>query len=299
MKFLDLASASGPRRMAMLDYLHDSGARAYSSAIDDGLVEVVESLPDPVFSVAHSVVKTPCSIRRGTISNPARYIELDFPLEEYVVVRVGFDSLFGDDFRDFQLLVVPDERVELVAYSSGGNGPGRHVELQVDNSPHEDVSSSMPVQPGKLVEPPQEAAGVSASRMIGLRSFDRFARPLVESLGFELVVKGLERGPGRVVDPVGVRRGVELGVVDGKFVHESIEGGADQVEPFAEEHRDFQWKWFGCLKVNGFDICVEGSALLKRIRLYVFARDGPHLLSARSRSLKSGVEKPEIVIHNY
>lgn len=299
MKYIDLAAMDSRQRAEMMAVLSGPHYLREQLPLAEEGIEHLDGFADDDLGVLHPLLDAPHTVGAGDLVDPFGYVELDVPAHIYSIVRVGYGSRFGDHDRDFQLLVVPNERLELVAYSYsfGVEDPGRKLNVYLDYAPDEAVASPMAVEAGKLVNPPQGASGVATSRVVGLRCFDALARPVTKPLHFELTGEALSGGEGGVVDAARVLRRVELGVVDDDLVHQSVEGRAQQVQPFTKEHREVGWEWLGCVQVQGVPVSVVFDPALNRMGLYVFGRYPPHFFSHYGGSLQSSYEQPEIVIH--
>lgn len=300
MKYMDLANSSGELRQRMLTRLHDSGLGQYLVINDE---ELLEELDDPVntgFGVSHSVIKTPACVANGTAVYPVVDIELDTPIDIYAVIRLRFDACSLCNPRDFQLLIVPDERLELIAYTTAlaVDSQAAGIDVQIDNSPLKDMTTSMPVNSGELMNPPQRTSAESSGGVIGLRAFDCAANPVGNPIG---IARGesIGRSAQRVGNPAGIWRRVLVGLPHNEFIHQPIESGAQLVEPFSEDEGQLGWHGCGRMEAKGTDISVSYNPTLNRIRLQMFGAKTPQFVAVRSRSLYSSEEPPEFVFtHN-
>ncbi|MBZ8177467.1 hypothetical protein GP475_01050 [Corynebacterium poyangense] len=133
-------------------------------------LEDLESLQEMQFNVPHTIVEAPRTVAPDAILKPLGHIELGCPPNIYTIVGIQFGSgnrVYG---CDFQFLVVPEESVALVAYASAcGIDDGRvRLELDLDNAPNESMSMATPIDSSEFVNPPQSAASVAASCVVGL-----------------------------------------------------------------------------------------------------------------------------------
>lgn len=261
-------------------------------------LEDFESPQKQQFDVPHSIVKAPRTVATDAVLKPLGHIELDCPPDVYAVVGVRFGAGNRVDSRDFQLLVVPDESVELVAYASSCGVDDRRVrlELDLDDAPNESVPMAMPIDSGEFVDPPQSAAGVAAGRVIGLHAFDHRARPLVQSLRMEFSVEASPVLECRELEPSSIWRRVLPRIVSYQFVQQSVQEGSYVVEPLTEQDRELGWEWRGWFEVQRNVVSVFYSPLLNRIALDLFGGDLPHGFALRAGSFQPRVEHIEVVI---
>lgn len=296
MKYMDLANASGMLRQRMLTRLHDSGLGKYLVIDDKEFLEELDCLSNDQLCVSHPVIEAPFCVASGASVYPVGYIEMETPIDIYSVIRVWFNASAESNPRDFQLLVVPDESLELIAYSTvcGIDGRAARIDLQIDNAPNQGMPASMAVNSGQFINPPQGAASVPASAVIGLRAFNSAANPIGNPIG---IVRGeiAAESAQRVGNPSGIWRRVHLGFLDKEFVHQPVEGGTQKVQPFSEDHGELDWNGCGRLQVEGTTVIASYSSSLNRIGLQVFSTDSPELISVRSSALYSSDESPEFI----
>lgn len=297
MKYMDLASATGRVRHRMLTRLHDSGLGKYLVINDEEFLEELDSLTDTHLSVGHSVIKAPASVTGGAALNPVGNIELETPIDVYSVIRVSFATGAENDPRDFQIVVVPDERLELIAYTTtrGVDGSIRGIDVQIDNPPNKGMATSVPVDSGQLVNPPQGASGMPTGAVIGLRAFDKTAHPVGNPVGIARseIPRGLDQ---RVEDPASIFWRILLGLTDNDLIHQPIESGTQKVQPFSENHRESGWDRRGRMQVEGTTLMVAYKPLLNRVRLQMFSTEIPEFVSVRSCALYSGKKSPEFIV---
>lgn len=300
MRYVDAASMSSQQRAEFMarelgpDYLQER------SGVLDEFIEILDGFTDNELCVRHPIVHAPLGIASGNFVQPFGYIELDSPTDVYAVVRLGFGETFGAEADDFQLLIVPDDSRELVAYSHAVpvDQVGRKIKVHVNDAPSKGMSAPMSVDACQLMDPPECAAGVPSRRVVGLRGFDRKARPLPQALGIGLLSEIISSGVDRVVDAPSVARRIELGVVNDELVHQPVEGRAQEIQPFTKHHGEIVWEWAGCMQINGVLLSVLFDPALDRIGLYMFGGNLPHFISYYAGSLYSGKEQPQISIHS-
>ncbi|TXS79380.1 hypothetical protein CHU72_08420 [Corynebacterium sp. LK12] len=296
MKYMNLAKARGQLRQRMLTRLHDSGLSQYLVINDEELLEQLDGLTEIHFCVGHSVIEAPNTVAAGNALDPVGYIELETPSDIYSVIRVEFDAAAESDPRGFQLLITPDESLELIAYTTARGVDGRAVgiDLQLDDAPHEAMPTSMAVNSSELMNPPQRTSAESSGGVIGLRAFNSSANPIGNSIG---IARGESTGRSaqRVGNPAGIWRRVQLGFSDNDFVHQPIESGTKLVQPLSEDEGQLGWHRCGRLETKGTDIAVAYNPALNRVRLQMFGTKTPQLVAVRSRSLYSSYEAPEFV----
>ena len=292
MQYLDLAESAGRERQRMLLRLHNSG---FGSDVEDVATEEMDSLVNREFGGCHPVVHRPRPVGGDGSLNPLGDIELDCPVDFYTVVSLRCEAGVGGDAGELQLLIVPDERVELIAYSRsrGIDCAGRNLDIQIDHAPKQRASTTVAVESSKLVDPPQGTPKVPTCRVVGLRGFDEFAHPLGQSAGYPLVES---RGAGghRVRQFAGVRWGIGAGVVDDELIEQSVQRGPQIVQPLSEQHG--QGRREGACAFDHDDLLIWASVDVfhHRVGLQMFGRDAPHFVSVRSRSLNSLKEDVEV-----
>ena len=294
MQYLDLAESAGRERQRMLLRLHNSGV---ASDVEEVATEGLDGLVNREFGVGHSVVHRPRPVGGDGSLNPLGDVELDCPADVYTVVSFRREAGFDGDSGELQLLIVPDERCELIAYtrSRGVDSERRTVDLQFDHAPSQRASTAVPVESSKLVDPPQCTPEMAAGRVVGLRGFDEFAHPLGQSAGYPLV-EGRLTGGHRVRQSAGVRWGIGGGVVDDEFIEQSVERGPQIVKPLSKQHG--QGRREGVCAFDHDDLLIWASVDVfhHRVGLQMFGRDVPHLVSVRRRSLNSLKEDIEMFV---
>lgn len=294
MKYMDLADARGQLRQRMLTRLHDSGLSQYLAINDEELFEQLDGLTEIHFCVGHSVIEAPNSVAAGNALDPVGYIELETPSDIYSVIRVEFDAATERDPRGFQLLITPDESLELIAYTTARGVDGRAVgiDLQLDNAPHEAMPPSMAVNSSELMNPPQRTSAESSGGVIGLRAFNSSANPIGNPIG---IARGesVSRSAQRIGNPAGIWRRVQLGFTDNDFVHQPVESRTKVVQPLSEDEGQLGWHRCGRMEAKGTDIAVAYNPALNRVRLQMFGTKTPQLMAVRSRSLYASYEAPE------
>jgi hypothetical protein len=296
MKYMDLANARGQLRQQMLTRLHGSGLSQYLAINDEELLEQLDGLTEIHFCVGHSVIEAPNAVAARNSLDPVGYIELETPSDIYSVIRVEFDAAAERDPCGFQLLITPDESLELIAYTTARGVDGRAVgiDLQLDDAPHEAMPPSMTVNSSGIMNPPQRTSAESSGGVIGLRAFNSSANPIGNPIG---IARGesVGRSAQRVRNPAGIWRRVQLGFTDHDFVHQPVEGGTKLVQPLSEDEGQLGWHRCGRMEAKGTDIAVAYNPALNRVRLQMFGTKTPQLMAVRSRSLYSSYEAPEFV----
>lgn len=297
MKFLNLAAFSGEKRQQALARLHDSTG---AGAAGELVVEDLDDLPDAVLGISHAVVERPGAIGRDGFLHPLGYIELDLPVDVYSGVTVRQSAGQRGDARELQILITPDERLELIAYTAPSFVDSGRIALnvQVDHAPDKQVSTSVSVQPGQFVQPPQRAAAVSASRVVGLRAFDESACFLRELARYQLAETVLGSSE-RVTQSAGTRWRVLAGVENHDFVHQAVEGSTQLVEPLAEQHGQPCWQGARVMQHHDVLVIAAFDGVRNRVGLQVFGRDCPHRFTVFSGSIHSLEKNTETIDINH
>lgn len=290
--YLPLASFEGPERQRALSALHDSG-------LGQVRLETLNGFVDDLFRVSHPVVKAPLDVGLGALRHPVGYVELDLSVDAYAVIRVGFETRTKRDASKFQLLIVPDVGRKAVTYTrvSDIDGFEGKVNLEIYNSPDQQVSAPVSVESSQLMNPPQSTAGVAPGRVVGLCGFNAKAHPLGKPLQLRLGGEVLGRDKERVSEPASIWRRVLPGFIHHQLVEEAIEGRAEVVEPLAEDDGSFDWEWCGRLELNNYSVVVLLDRLRNRMGLQVFGLNAPHFIAVRAGSLNTGIQQPEFIIH--
>ena len=291
MLYFDLAAATGEQRHRILNRLHNTAPAVLT---EDLVANDREGRMSDEFSVGHAIVEGPHPVGGDSSLYPLWYVELDCPSDVYTVVAIDRDVREKPNGGGLQILVVPDEGLPLVAYSAAPFVANRTADVHLQ-MPHEKVSTSVAVEAGELVDPPQGASTVAASRVVGLRAFDNCARPLGQHAKVQLG-EVLGAACGGEEELPGTWRRVLFGVVHSEFVHEAVECGAEVVEPFAEDDGQRRWERCGCFHHDDALVLAMVNRASNRIGFQIFGGDGPQLLTMRSCSLYTGEQDVEAFI---
>lgn len=289
----DLENATEQQRNEFLSRHHDTGYPHTSRAV----AESDNGLFSKQLGVGHPFNQSPLPIRSGARLYPLGYVELGFPEDVYTVIRSGNISATGEHSCNFQIVVVPDERRELVSYPrpTTVNGFTSTVQLQFDDAPDQDVASAVAVESRELVNPPQSTPPVSTGRVVGLHAFNAAARPLSQSRGVELPVKSFSAAVDGELDSIRALRLVETGVLNKEFMRQAVEDRPEVVQPLAEDHRHLGWEWSWGFQVERDAVVVMADVAANRLRLQIAGSCRPQFLAVKSCSLNTGEEDIEFV----